>query len=591
MAQRLRRIVRHVTGAGAAAPSVEQPGAEPETAPPLRLLSDAEMEQFVAMGYISLPVAEFGPEFHRAIHERAEELFATQLNYGNTRNIYPVLPELEDIMHGPTVAGALTSVLGPDYVMDRRKHMHNSSSQGEQRFHKDCQRGKSLTGHMPRCCMIFYAPAGCTEAMGPTEILPGSHCLRTLLPAELDTDAEVQVWDPEQMAAPHLAPHKTVAPLRQGTITMVHYDLVHRGTARFEDEHTEEAPFRPLFKFLYNRTVAPTSPSWDHGGCATPSFAGQLPPTMRPVAQSMWEWLSGSLAPPEPEGEDCTALLEQSAQALYSTGESAEDERVGCAYALGRRAWHGDTQALDCLLTALATGQDPNARRAAVSGLGASGDAAVPGLLRALAAADRPQAAAQAAEALGEACRTPTLGAAAGLADAMEQLRSMFLEVPDEQLRDRAVLAPGHGSSGTSAVATQAVAFCTDALKYMAQRLHAQLLAEETSAEGARALAAALLAALSAHPSDGEVVRECRGKALLTLAVLPRGVWADGGAALASALTDCSHDPSQYTTAMGSTGLARMARAEGGSVGRAREAVLARQSELRYIALDNTSLH
>ena len=167
MAQRLRRIVRHVAGAGAAA-AVPEPHAEPETAAPLRLLSDAEMEQFVAMGYISLPVAEFGPEFHRAIHERAEELFTTQLNYGNTRNIYPVLPELEDIMHGPTVAGALTSVLGADYVMDRRKHMHNSSSQGEQRFHKDCQRGKSLTGHMPRCCMIFYAPAGCTEAMGPT---------------------------------------------------------------------------------------------------------------------------------------------------------------------------------------------------------------------------------------------------------------------------------------------------------------------------------------------------------------------------------------------------------------------------------------
>ena len=74
-------------------------------------------------------------------------------------------------MHGPTVAGALTSVLGTDYVMDRRKHMHNSSSQGEQHFHKDCQRGKSLTGHMPRCCMVFYAPGGCTEAMGPTEIL------------------------------------------------------------------------------------------------------------------------------------------------------------------------------------------------------------------------------------------------------------------------------------------------------------------------------------------------------------------------------------------------------------------------------------
>ena len=189
---------------------------------PLRLLSDSEMIQFVSEGYITLPVAEHDPAFHDAIHARAEQLFTSRLNYGNTRNIYPVIPELESIMHGPTVAGALTSVLGADYVMDRRKHMHNSSSQGDQRFHKDCQRGKSLTGHMPRCCMIFYLPAGCTEGMGPSEILPGSHCLRTLLPAELDTDAEVAAWNPTSTAAAHLSPLKVVTPLRQGTITMVH---------------------------------------------------------------------------------------------------------------------------------------------------------------------------------------------------------------------------------------------------------------------------------------------------------------------------------------------------------------------------------
>ena len=74
-------------------------------------------------------------------------------------------------MHSGAVRGALESVLGPGYVMDRRKHMHNSSSQGDQEFHKDCQRGKSLTGHRPRCAMVFYAPAGCTAEMGPTEVL------------------------------------------------------------------------------------------------------------------------------------------------------------------------------------------------------------------------------------------------------------------------------------------------------------------------------------------------------------------------------------------------------------------------------------
>ena len=29
------------------------------------------------------------------------------------------------------------------------------------------------------------------------------------------------------------------------------------------------------------------------------------------------------------------------AEALYAVGEGLEAERVGCAYTLGRRAWHG----------------------------------------------------------------------------------------------------------------------------------------------------------------------------------------------------------------------------------------------------------
>lgn len=118
---RLRRVAAHLSTAG-----------EPRTGPtaglaaelaaaqdpaPLRLLSDAEMQRFVGEGFVTLPVAEQPPAFHAAIHGRAEELFSSQLNYGNTRNIYPVIPELEHIMHGPTVAGALTSVLGEDYVM------------------------------------------------------------------------------------------------------------------------------------------------------------------------------------------------------------------------------------------------------------------------------------------------------------------------------------------------------------------------------------------------------------------------------------------------------------------------------------------
>lgn len=100
-----------------------------------------------------------------------------------------------------------------------------------------------------------------------------------------------------------------------------------------------------MFKFLFNRTVAPTEPSWDNTvGSPTPNFAEQLPSTMWPVAQSMWEWLSGSAPPSPPLPNDAPlepTVAAGAEEALYAVGEGLEAERVGCAYTLGRRAWHG----------------------------------------------------------------------------------------------------------------------------------------------------------------------------------------------------------------------------------------------------------
>ena len=291
----------------------------------------------------------------------------------------------------------------------------------------------------------------------------------------------------------------------------------------------------------------------------------------------MWEWLAGSLPPSRlslgGNQRDDAAQADKVARDLYADAEMAEAERVGAAYSLGRRAWHGDSVALHCLLSALAAVENPNARRAAVSGLGAAGDAAVPGLLEALAAADRPAAVAQAAEALGEACRTPTLGVVEGLATAMERLRSSHY--PSTSRPEKPKASEDNGAN--RAVVMQAHAFCTspaeysymcmslsgrsfysliliyiqrdlcvgatdtgtDALKYVAQRLYAQVTAHgegqggdaATAITKAPEIAAALLAALSGHGGDDDaVVRECRGKALLSLAVLPRKVWGSDGA-------------------------------------------------------------
>ena len=46
------------------------------------------------------------------------------------------MPELAEVFQGPTCVGALSSVLGPNYVMHAHRHMHDSSKQGDQKYHK-----------------------------------------------------------------------------------------------------------------------------------------------------------------------------------------------------------------------------------------------------------------------------------------------------------------------------------------------------------------------------------------------------------------------------------------------------------------------
>ena len=101
-ARRLAQLVAHTDPSAAASTLSDSqeaglPREDVVRQTTLRLFDDDAMAAFIANGYVTLPVSEFGPEFHAAIHERATELFTTQLNYGNTRNIYPVIPELEQV--------------------------------------------------------------------------------------------------------------------------------------------------------------------------------------------------------------------------------------------------------------------------------------------------------------------------------------------------------------------------------------------------------------------------------------------------------------------------------------------------------------
>lgn len=134
----------HLRGALATAPVAA--GAEAHTAAPAPgapvLLSDEQMQRFVADGFLVIPLAEDddGGVSHRDIHREARRLWQSSGEAGGAglgNNIFPAIPQLGDVMSSPQVDGALRSLLGDGYTMNAHRHMHNSTNQGQQAFHKD----------------------------------------------------------------------------------------------------------------------------------------------------------------------------------------------------------------------------------------------------------------------------------------------------------------------------------------------------------------------------------------------------------------------------------------------------------------------
>jgi hypothetical protein len=174
-----------------------------------------------------------------------------------------------------------------------------------------------------------------------------------------------------------LPPCNPVLPLcilQSGTAVIMDYNIWHRGCRRMPG-----GLWRAMFKLQFFRTSAPgPTPSWDH--VASPTDIAPFAHTGGSRAQqeiwsAMWRWLRGSPMPTPAELED------RSNDAHVSTILSSRKEldRVGAGYALGKQAAGGDHTALAALIELLQTAHD-NGRRAAMYGLAASGDAAVPQL-------------------------------------------------------------------------------------------------------------------------------------------------------------------------------------------------------------------
>jgi len=261
--------------------------------------------------------------------------------------------------------------------------------------------------HRPRQLIIFYVPAGATLLMGPTAIIPGSSLM------SVDYNNWACLNDPADLTElwSGAVEHKLTAPAHTGVVVLLHHAMFHRGTARLADISAEH-PFRPMMKFIFSSTVTPTTPSWDAGSPAADWAAAGVPPGMEGACRSLWRWLGGDPAggPGGPATTESVAELGARLMAEHAHGD--EPGRHHASYALAEiaAASGGDeSQAVEQLLAALTHETCEGARRVAVPGLAAAGDAAVPSLVALLNAIDVEggddalRTLAYAADALGEA--------------------------------------------------------------------------------------------------------------------------------------------------------------------------------------------
>ncbi len=305
-------------------------------------LGDEDLQRFLAQGYLVLqpttPAA-----IHRRIFDKIDAVAgpdSARLNPGN--NVLPLAPELRYVFDDPVVRGALSSLLGDDYMMHPHRALHdNPPGSGEQAWHHDTYWGykRKVRDHRPWWVLMLYMPQATTMEMGPTGVLPGSQYLMQRLAAA--TDYQVgNVGD-------------------AGVCMLVHFDTWHRKL-----ENLSKAT-RFMTKFEFVRMTAPTD-----GAVERPWLAPQNTAVydLSPVWRSCWEWLSGhGLSPEASEGDEVARLA-----ADLATGDDAA--RAAAAARLGVIG-AAALAAADALGQALHDRHEPVALNAsyALAGLGTVG--------------------------------------------------------------------------------------------------------------------------------------------------------------------------------------------------------------------------
>jgi HEAT repeat protein len=391
------------------------------------LFDDAQMRDFLVQGYCVVKV-DFPRSFHEQVYEKTKKVMAQEGNPGN--NILPRIPEVQQVFDHPSVQGALTSILGPSYVMHVHRHAHSNTPRGNGGgWHKDSYWGYGrVRDHHPRWIMAMYYPQDVPLELGPTGTIPGSQYFESRVPTlPLPADAPP---DPEGLGLPGIG--------EAGTVILIHFDLWHRAFPNHSDQE------RYMFKFQFTRMEEPTVAHWNRKENDIP-LNGLSDNVRSPIWRQTWRWLAGDTTW-ETTG-DPAALQE-------ALRDASEETRLSAAYTLGGLGAAGRA----VLREGLYEETRDEVRRAACYGLTTAGPDAIPDLIQALQApnertrgyavyalGDRGVAAAEAVPALTALCDDPSEFVRRHLADALGQIQSQaplavpaltrLLSDPDGQVR------------------------------------------------------------------------------------------------------------------------------------------------------------
>ena len=280
------------------------------------LLTDEQVRRFVTDGYLVLN-ANLAPEVHEGIYNRLQWVLQQEGNPGN--NILPAVPEMQLVLDSPAVRGALTSVLGRNWVLHPHRFAHNNEPGGEITaegartgkgshsfvgWHQDDHSPLSRPRHhFPRYAMILYYPQNTPIEMGPTQLIPATQLYRT-------HTAEDRARG-KQAAGP------------AGTCILVHFDTVHGGSFNSADRS------RHMVKFVFARVEEPVAPTWD---CGEPEWRAperhEAPGDDPIVWRRHWNWLRGTT--PEPQGTADIAAIPD----LIAAMEGDDPARLNAIYSL-----------------------------------------------------------------------------------------------------------------------------------------------------------------------------------------------------------------------------------------------------------------